>query len=43
MIQLFYIDGTYVNDISDIWKKGLENIRIWLEANKLTINQRQYL
>ena len=38
MIQVFFIEGTCFNDISEILIKELENISIWLEANKLTIN-----
>ena len=30
--------GTCLNDISEILNTELENISIWLEANKLTIN-----
>ena len=33
-----FIEGTCLNDISEILNKELENIIIWLEANKLTIN-----
>ena len=33
-----YIEGTRFQDISNILNKELENISIWLEANKLTIN-----
>ena len=32
------IEGTSFKDISNILNKELENISIWLEANKLTIN-----
>ena len=34
----FFIEGTCFNCISEILNKELENISIWLEANKLTIN-----
>ena len=33
-----FIEGTSFQDISNILNKELENISIWLEANKLTIN-----
>ena len=33
-----FIEGTNFQDISNILNKELENISIWLEANKLTIN-----
>ena len=33
-----FIKGTCFNDISELLNKELENISIWLEANKLTIN-----
>ena len=40
-----FIEGTSVHDISNILNKELENISIWLEANKLTIyiNKTQYM
>ena len=33
-----FIEGTSFQDISNILNKELENISIWLEANKFTIN-----
>ena len=33
-----FIEGTCLNDISEILNTELEKISIWLEANKLTIN-----
>ena len=33
-----FIEGPSYQDISNILNKALENISIWLEANKLTIN-----
>ena len=38
ILVFFYIEGTRFQDISNILNKELENISIWLEANKLTIN-----
>ena len=37
MILVLY-RGNQFHDISSILNKELENIRIWLKANKLTIN-----
>ena len=34
----FFIEGTCFNYISKIVNKEFKNISIWLEANKLTIN-----
>ena len=38
ILVFFFIEGTSFQDISNILNKELENISIWLEANKLTIN-----